>query len=883
MSYSSEVLADSPLGYWRLGDTSGTTMTDSSGNARNGTYVEPSLNANSLIVTDTANKAATFGVVGSTWRYGRVTDAAWVDQSSFTVECWFKVTTLDSYQGLFTRDGTPGNRGWNLYLLSGRLHLFDAAGSGGIITGSTLVSINTTYHAVLTSDGTTVKLYLNGVQDATGTYALTNSSSNDLMIGASVAGNGSPTTPALGANGVIDEAAYYGSALSATRIGDHYTAGTTTPAITVTHATNVPGVTSSVTLLNTVAVTHAANVPGVSSSFDVEVTEATRTITHNANVPGVTSAFALDVVNHLTHVANVPGVTSTATLLTSLTVTHTANVPGVTSDFSIGVGLTAITHDANVPGVASTFTIDVVLGYTPGDTDNAAEGIIIDGTGTWTWTPAVVEPPTGPGPGGGVPGGGVGDVYGAQEVVAQAFPVPTLNGAHALLDVTYMREPRLRQRVVIHGQDVTYISGYPAVIEQLSYREPFLYGSAVIRFPQLPSPFHETVQGANPWCVPERIVAIESVNAAGEVVGTDFKGRVSDINLQGIDTVLVVAGEVTGPADTRWKPLPLVPYRKDAGRFIVRMLRNLGVVARPRLGVDTGYILGEPGPGWMLEILDEMHAQAWTKAGRQWTTMPDANGIYQTFLKDNTTVHATAYPDGSRVQVDLQRSITDEHNRILGRGVRKDGMVINNGVYGGMIQGDVPAFPGTMSEGDTGEDVRVMIHRLRVCRYMNADEAPGGFDADVVEAVQELQEDAGIIPTGVMDNPTWRALWDLDKTGVSVRGAQIVPLAQRDYTREWNHTGGGAFTSRNEEYDPTRQIVDQFIDFGPNQRRNQMVRRAKGELADNGPHYTGTITLTEGALPAGDHTPGDPITSIIHDRELRPGMNIKLPTMLGDQ
>jgi hypothetical protein len=522
-------------------------------------------------------------------------------------------------------------------------------------------------------------------------------------------------------------------------------------------------------------------------------------------------------------------------------------------------------------------------GPIPGDTGNAAEGIIIDGTGTWTWTPAVVEPPTGPGPGGGVPGGGVGDIYGAQEVVAQAFPVPTLNGAHALLDVTYKREPRLRQRVVIHGQDVTYVSGYPAVIEQLSYREPFLYGSAVIRFPQLPSPFHETVQGANPWCVKGNTVVIESVNGDNEVVATDFKGRLSDFNLQGVDTVLIVAGEVTGPADTRWRPLPLVPYRHDAGRFIQRILNNLGVVARPHLGVDTGYILGEPGPGWMLEILDEMHAQAWTKAGRQWTTMPDANGIYQTFLKDNTTVHATAYPDGSRVQVDLSSSITDEHNRVYGRGVRKDGMVINNGVYGGMIQGDVPAFPGTMSEGDSGENVTVLIHRLRVCRYMNADEARGGFDADVVEAVQELQEDAGILPTGVVDNPTWRALWDLDVTGVSVRGAQIVPLAQRDYTREWNHTGGGAFTSRNPEHDPTRQIVDLEIDFGPHQRRNQMVRRSRAELADSGPHYTGTITLTEGALPAGDHTPGSPITTIIHDRELRPGMNIKLPTMLGDQ
>ena len=882
MSYSSEVLADSPLGYWRLGDTSGTTMTDSSGNGRDGSYSNVNLNQSSLLLTDSANKAVGFGVTGATWRYGLVADAAWLDSSSFTVECWFTATTTSSYQGLVTRDGVPGSRGWNLYLLNGQLHLFDAAGSGAILTGSTTVSTNTTYHAVLTSNGSTVKLYLNGAQDATGSYALGNSLANNIMVGASVAGNGEPTSPALGLSGVIDEVAYYGTALSATRVGDHYTAGTTTPAITITHNANVPGVTSSATLLNTVAVTHSANVPGVTSSMSLDVADPTRTITHNANVPGVTSSFSMDVVNHLTHVANVPGVTSTATLLTSLTLAHAANVPGVTSSFSLSVGALLVTHDANVPAVRSAFTVHVELGYLPGDTSDLSDGLILGGSAVVTWTPTVVDPPTGP-PGGGVGGGGVGDIYGAQEVVAQAFPLPTLTGAHATLDVTYKREPRLRQRVVIHGQDVTYFRGYATVIEQLSYREPFLYGSAVIRFPQLVAPFAEMEQADNSWNAPERIVAIETIDAAGNVDSVDFKGRVSDINYQGTDTVLMVAGEVVGPADTRDKQLPLVPYRHDAGRFIVRMLNNLGVDARPLLGVDTGYILGEPGPGKMLEILDEMHAQAWTEAGRQWTTMPDADGVYRTFLKDNTTVHASAYPDGSRVVIDLTRSITDEHNRVFGRGVRKDGMVINNGVYGGMIEGDVPAFPGTMSSGDSGDDVQVLIHRLRVCRYMNADEAAGGYDADVVEAVQELQKDAGLSQTGVVNNATWRALWDLDITGSSVRGAQIVPLAQEDYTREWFHSGGGAFTGLNPDYDPTRQIVDLSIDFGANQRRNQMRRRARAELANAGPHYTGTITLTEGALPAGDHTPGDPITTIIHDRELRPGMNIKLPTMLGDR
>ena len=35
--YDTEILADSPVGYWKLNETSGTTAYDSSGNGNNGT------------------------------------------------------------------------------------------------------------------------------------------------------------------------------------------------------------------------------------------------------------------------------------------------------------------------------------------------------------------------------------------------------------------------------------------------------------------------------------------------------------------------------------------------------------------------------------------------------------------------------------------------------------------------------------------------------------------------------------------------------------------------------------------------------------------------------------------------------------------------------
>ncbi len=53
-SYSATVLQDSPLAYWRLGETSGTTAADSSGANRSGSYLaSPSLNQPGALVGDT--------------------------------------------------------------------------------------------------------------------------------------------------------------------------------------------------------------------------------------------------------------------------------------------------------------------------------------------------------------------------------------------------------------------------------------------------------------------------------------------------------------------------------------------------------------------------------------------------------------------------------------------------------------------------------------------------------------------------------------------------------------------------------------------------------------------------------------------------------------
>ncbi len=84
-SYNAAVLADSPLAYWRLGETSGTTAADSSGNNRSGSYVaSPSLNQPGALAGDT-NRAVGFN--GSS-QYVNVPYVAALNPAQLTVEAW---------------------------------------------------------------------------------------------------------------------------------------------------------------------------------------------------------------------------------------------------------------------------------------------------------------------------------------------------------------------------------------------------------------------------------------------------------------------------------------------------------------------------------------------------------------------------------------------------------------------------------------------------------------------------------------------------------------------------------------------------------------------------------------------------------------------------
>jgi hypothetical protein len=223
VSYSSEVLADSPLLYWRMGDSSGTTVTDSSGNGRNGTYVNsPTLGVAGLVDGD-SNTAVSFD--GSN-DYANIADAAWMDVTTITLEAGIKLNATGAYQNIIDRDN--GGAGRIFQFRVSNTNKLEAivwrTGDGPyVLAGSTTLTAGTKYHTAMVYDGASSiwKLYVNGVEDANGGLAgsLKTGTQQIVVGGSQSGGGGAPSVQFF--NGVIDEVAIYGTGLSAARIGVH--------------------------------------------------------------------------------------------------------------------------------------------------------------------------------------------------------------------------------------------------------------------------------------------------------------------------------------------------------------------------------------------------------------------------------------------------------------------------------------------------------------------------------------------------------------------------------------------------------------------------------------------------------------------------------------
>jgi hypothetical protein len=237
MSYASTIAADTPLSWFRMGDTNA-TLADSSGNAHDGTYTGTpgtDYTQNQTGLVGDADKAVLFQ--GTNAGCAQYTYSVSVGTGDFSVEVWAKPA------GTGTLVLWSTSSFW-LGVASGVLTLSGA--TGGALTHQTALATGTTYHVVLTRAGGVMTLYLNAVACTTPQADTTSLTGNLMQTVAGLGGSG------FEFNGTIDEVAFYGGAgaLTPTKVSAHYAAGTagggdTTPP-TLSGPT-VPGAGSSLT------------------------------------------------------------------------------------------------------------------------------------------------------------------------------------------------------------------------------------------------------------------------------------------------------------------------------------------------------------------------------------------------------------------------------------------------------------------------------------------------------------------------------------------------------------------------------------------------------------------------------------------------------------
>jgi hypothetical protein len=209
-TYLTTVLADSPLGYWRLGESSGTTLASE--------VNSPTLDADLIggatlgapgLISD-ADTAITSGF--ATAGGGRVPYDVLLDQDdTFTLEIWYTCTWQVPADSNLLSWGTA-------LVLAAKNNGTVVATAGGTTMATSTVTLTPgiPYHIVFTKDGSTRVLYVNGVDVTSLGTNVTISITNSLPL--QIAGD-------VASSFIVDEAAIYASALTAQQVLDHYLAG----------------------------------------------------------------------------------------------------------------------------------------------------------------------------------------------------------------------------------------------------------------------------------------------------------------------------------------------------------------------------------------------------------------------------------------------------------------------------------------------------------------------------------------------------------------------------------------------------------------------------------------------------------------------------------
>lgn len=202
------------VGWWKFDENGGTTAHDFSGNGNHGKFV--------------GNSVWTWfdGVLGKALnfdggnQYINIPDSNIISLTgNFTISAWIKTNSNTTQQAIVEKYTNPGINGYLLRITSaGKLLSCSQDGATETcITGNTILNIKTWYHVVVVYNGSTIKTFINAIQDNSivNTRNPTDGTST-LKIG------GRGDDGSLTFNGLMDDVRIYNKALSAAEVWSLY-------------------------------------------------------------------------------------------------------------------------------------------------------------------------------------------------------------------------------------------------------------------------------------------------------------------------------------------------------------------------------------------------------------------------------------------------------------------------------------------------------------------------------------------------------------------------------------------------------------------------------------------------------------------------------------
>ncbi|MBA3264389.1 MAG: DUF1929 domain-containing protein [Thermoleophilaceae bacterium] len=214
-AYRDAVLADGPVGYWRLAETTGAAL-DTTGNAAGGSYLGGVTRGVPGALAGDSNLAARFD---GTDDYVSVPDNNALDRGDvFSYELWVKRGSVQgTTQRLLHKGAGVASLGFGqnnkLVLVPG------GTGATNIASSTTAITDQLWHHVVATKNGAEVHVYVDGVDR---TAAATNTT---LTSNATALNIGRASTASAYSSADIDEVAIYPTALTPARVLAHYQVG----------------------------------------------------------------------------------------------------------------------------------------------------------------------------------------------------------------------------------------------------------------------------------------------------------------------------------------------------------------------------------------------------------------------------------------------------------------------------------------------------------------------------------------------------------------------------------------------------------------------------------------------------------------------------------